>query len=55
MHTSNVHISCLKGQIAQLKGELGETKERIEDHFQRLIQSFTEEVNLHKQKCIRGF
>ena len=54
MHTSNLQISLIKGQLAQLNSQLDVTVEAIEAHFQSVIEEIIEEVNLQKEKTLRG-
>jgi uncharacterized protein (DUF2342 family) len=54
MHTSNLQISLIKGQLSQLNSELDVTVEAIEAHFQSVIDEIIEEVNLQKEKTLRG-
>ena len=54
MHTSNLQISLIKGQLSQLNSQLDATNEAIEGHFQSVIDEIIEEVNLQKEKTLRG-
>ena len=54
MHTSNLQISLIKGQLSQLNSQLDVTVEAIEAHFQSVIDEIIEEVNLQKEKTLRG-
>jgi hypothetical protein len=54
MHTSNLQISLIKGQLSQLNSQLDVTVEAIEAHFQSVIDEMIEEVNLQKEKTLRG-
>jgi len=54
MHTSNIQKSLITGQLSQLNSELEVTVEAIEGHFQSVIDGFIEEMNLQKEKTLRG-
>jgi hypothetical protein len=54
MHTSNLQISLIKGQLSQLNSQLDVTVEAIEAHFQSVIDEIIEELNLQKEKTLRG-
>jgi uncharacterized protein (DUF2342 family) len=54
MHTSNLQISLIKGQLSQLNSQLDVTVEAIEAHFQSVIDEIIEEVNLQTEKTLRG-
>ena len=54
MHTSNLQISLIKGQLSQLNSQLDVTVEAIEAHFQSVIDEIIQEVNLQKEKTLRG-
>ena len=54
MHKSNLQLSLIMGQLSQLNSQLEATNEAIEGHFQSVIDAFIEEMNLQKEKALRG-
>ena len=54
MHTSNLQISLIKGQLSQLNSHNDVTNETIESHYQAVMDAIMEELNLQKERTLRG-